>query len=101
MLQVGKIKLANCWCWIVRALDGYDAEIAPKPPLAQKCFGEIAVVGHHDFDSGSRNTVLAYNHFADHKSYLCRSTQKREHLIENLNSSLDTRDGRHNSVETK
>ena len=33
------------------------AEIAPKPPLAQKCFGEIAVyiAGSRDSDSGSRN----------------------------------------------
>ena len=58
----------------------------PNPPLAQKCLGEIAVVGHHDFDSGFRNTVLVYTHCADRKSYLCRSSQKREHLIENLNS---------------
>ena len=56
-------------------------EIAPKPPLAQKYFGEIAVVGHHDFDSSSRNTALAYTHYADRNSYLCRSPQKREHLI--------------------
>ena len=54
------------------------AEIAPKPPLAQKCFGEIAVVGHHDFDSGSRNTILAYTHCADRKSYLCSFPKKRE-----------------------
>ena len=44
MLQVRKIELANCWSWIVRALEGLDAEIdQPNPVLAQKCFREIAV----------------------------------------------------------
>ena len=44
MLQVRKIELANCWSWIVRALDGWVAEIdQPNPLLAQKCFGEIAM----------------------------------------------------------
>ena len=69
--------------------------------MAQKCFGEIAVVGHRDFDGGSSNTVLAYTHCADRKSYLCRSPKKREHLIENLNSCLGTRDRRYNSIATK
>ena len=63
MLQVRKIELANCWSWIVQALDGLDAEIdQPNLLLAQKCFGEIAVVGHHDFDSGSRKSGLVYTY---------------------------------------
>ena len=37
----------------------------PNPPLAQKCFWEITVVEHHDFDT----------HCADRKGYLCRSHQ--------------------------
>ena len=84
---------------MVRALDGLHAEIdQPNPLLAQKCFWEIAVVGHHDFDSGSRNSVLDYTHCAERKSYLCRSPKKREHLIENPEFMCDQR---HNSVATK
>ena len=47
-----------------------------------------------------KHTVLAYTHCAD-RSYLCRSPKEREHLIENLNLRLSTREQKHNPVATK